>query len=188
MIHKFINTPSKPQIALPGPALSEDLSISDIWAQEEMDTLYWYYVQSKKTKDTVSNILNQIKEAGHKMKSRIAVIQQLLQQEFISPVEFDDLMKYEDSQYEQEVKIASSSDSATKEESGVDVSDSSVVATVSQSDDITVSPTESRVGTTKVIKTFPTSFCAIAYLRRTKENSSCGCSRCSSSAALSSSA
>lgn len=100
-----------------------------------MDTLYWYYVQSKKSKD--GKIISQIKDAGHKIKSRIAVIQQLLQQDIISTAEYDDLMKYEDSQYEREVKIAGSCDSLTRDESGIEVSESTDVAT-NPPDDIKV--------------------------------------------------
>jgi timeless len=58
-----------------------------------MDTLYWYYVQSKKHKDIVGHIIKQIKDSGQKAKSRMAVIQQLLQQDIISQIEYDDLMK-----------------------------------------------------------------------------------------------
>lgn len=77
---------------------------SDVWAQEEMDTLYWYYVQSKNCPDLVGNIIKQIKESKLQAKSRIAIIQQLLQQDIISLHEFDALMKFEDSQYERETK------------------------------------------------------------------------------------
>jgi hypothetical protein len=71
-----------------------------------MDILYWYYVQSKKNKDMVGSIIQQFIESGHIAKSRIAVIQQLLQQDIISTEEFDELMKYEDSQYERDEKIS----------------------------------------------------------------------------------
>lgn len=71
----------------------KNIFYSDIWAQEEMDRLYWYYVQSKKHKDIVGHIIKQIKDSGQKAKSRMAVIQQLLQQDIISQIEYDDLMK-----------------------------------------------------------------------------------------------
>jgi hypothetical protein len=131
---------------------------SDVWAQEEMDTLYWYYVQSKKSKDTVGSILTMIKDAAHKMKSRMAVIQQLLQQDIITLSEYEDLMKFEDSQYEQEVKIESSSGSMTRRESGIDMSETSE----SQSDDITVRSIENRIENFDVIKVFFLSSCVIA--------------------------
>lgn len=90
-----------------------------------MDTLYWYYVQSKMFKDVVGNIINHIKDSGHKIKSRIAVIQQLLQQDIITLVEYDDLMMFEDSQYEKEAKTFCSGDSPSKDESGIEASENS---------------------------------------------------------------
>lgn len=105
---------------------------SDFWAQEEMDTLYWYYVQSKNSKDIVGCVINHIKESSHKMKSRIAVIQQMLQQDIISLVEYDELMKFEDSQYERDLKTPS------REESGVDMSETSQSEKSNKWDDIKV--------------------------------------------------
>lgn len=102
-----------------------------------MDTLYWYHVQSKKFKDIIGNVMDLMKDSGFKQKSRIAVIQQLLQQDVISTVEFDDLMKFEDSQYETEVRT-SSMDSVSKTESGIDVANSSEISIASQPDDIQV--------------------------------------------------
>ena len=103
-----------------------------MWAQEEMDTLYWYYVQSKKCPDVVGNIINQIKESGLKIKSRIAVIQQLLQQDIINLEEFDHLMKFEDTQYESEAKCSRSSEYLSRK----DVSKHSELSI--QTDDIKV--------------------------------------------------
>lgn len=109
---------------------------SDIWAQEEIDTLYWYYVENKKCKDVVGNIIDQIKDSAHKIKSRIAVIHQLLQQDIVTLAEYDDLMKFEDSQYEREVK--SSLGDSLKEESGIEMSHESEISVTSLPDDITV--------------------------------------------------
>lgn len=104
-----------------------------------MDALYWYYVQSKKTKDIVGSILKQIVDSGHKRKSRIAVIQQLLQQDIISLAEYDDLMQFEDSQFETEAIASPSGDSRSKEESGIDISDNSDISAFNQQpDDIKV--------------------------------------------------
>lgn len=111
---------------------------SDIWSQEEMDTLYWYFVQSKKCEDIVGKIINQIKESGQKMKSRIAIIQQLLQQDIISVLKFDHLMKFEDSQYEREVKTSDCNESSSKMGSGIDLSTESVISSIGQPDDIKV--------------------------------------------------
>jgi hypothetical protein len=98
-----------------------------------MDTLYWYYVQSKKHKDVVGHIIKQIKDSGQKSKSRMGVIQQLLQQDIISLLEYDEFMKFEDSQYEREAVT----DTHSKEESGIDV-ESSDLSVGNQPDDIKV--------------------------------------------------
>lgn len=45
-----------------------------------MDTLYWYYVQSKKNNDVVGKIVKLFSNNGNKLKTRISIIQQLLQQ------------------------------------------------------------------------------------------------------------
>jgi hypothetical protein len=103
-----------------------------------MDTLYWYYIQSKKHKDIVGHIIKQIKDSGQKTKSRMAVIQQLLQQDIISLIEYDDLMKFEDSQYEREVKTSAMADTQSKVESGIDISDNSESSFINQPDDIKV--------------------------------------------------
>lgn len=103
-----------------------------------MDTLYWYFVQNKKSNDIVGSIINQIKESGQKIKSRIAIIQQLLQQDIITVLKFDDLMKFEDSQYEREVKTSDWEESPSKVESGIDLSSESVASSNNQPDDIKV--------------------------------------------------
>lgn len=103
-----------------------------------MDTLYWYFVQSKKSKDIIGSIINQIKESGQKMKSRIAIIQQLLQQDIITVLKFDGLMKFEDSQYEREVKTSDWEESASKVDSGIHLASESVISSNCQPDDIRV--------------------------------------------------
>lgn len=106
-----------------------------------MDTLYWYYVQSKKCEDLIGNIINQFKESGHKPKSRIAVIQQLLQQDIISLVKCDELMKFEDSLYEREVTQAATPIST---ESGIKLLDKFERSVSPKPDDINVSFIRSR--------------------------------------------
>lgn len=103
-----------------------------------MFTLFRYYVQSKKHKDVVGHTIKQIKDSGQKAKSRMAVIQQLLQQEVISLTEYDDLMKFEDSQYEREAKTSGITDTPSKEESGIDISEGSEFGVNNQPDDIKV--------------------------------------------------
>ena len=96
-------------------------------------------MQSKKQKDIIGHIIKQLKDSGQKAKSRMAVIQQLLQQDLISLIEYDDLMKFEDSQYEREAKTSGITISPSKEEeSGIDISDSSETSTSNQPDDIKV--------------------------------------------------
>lgn len=64
------------------------------------------------------------------------MIHQLLQQDIVTLVEYDDLMKFEDSQYEREVK--SSLGDSLKEESGIEMSNESENSVASPPDDITV--------------------------------------------------
>lgn len=72
----------------------------------------------------------------------MAVIQQLLQQDLISLTEYDDFMKFEDSQYEREAKTSGITDSPSKEEeSGIEISESSEASVSNQPDDIKVSYT-----------------------------------------------
>lgn len=59
------------------------LPFNSSWTQEEIDTLYWYYVQSKTNADVVGKIVQLFNNNGNKEnkdKSRISIIQQLLQQ------------------------------------------------------------------------------------------------------------
>nr|AGZ88039.1 TIMELESS [Belgica antarctica] len=135
VIHKFINTPPKPRVSLPSPSSTEGVSINGIWAKEDLDTLYWYYAQSKKCDDVIGNIITQFKESGHKSKTRIAVVQQLLQQDIISLMKCDELMKFEDSLYEGEVTRANS---PANTESGIELSDKFKAVVSPQPDDIKV--------------------------------------------------
>lgn len=52
----------------------------EVWSKEETETLYWYYVQSKKNNDVIGSILELFRKSELRSKSRIAIIQQLLQQ------------------------------------------------------------------------------------------------------------
>lgn len=52
----------------------------DQWIKEEISTLYWYYVQSKKSSDIIGKIVNLFKNSNSKEKSRLSVVQQLLKQ------------------------------------------------------------------------------------------------------------
>lgn len=52
----------------------------DVWSKEEMDVLYWYYEESKFYSDVIGQIVKRLRESNFKLKYRIDVIQQLLQQ------------------------------------------------------------------------------------------------------------
>lgn len=58
-----------------------------------MDTLYWYYVQSKKSKDIVGKIVKLFRDNGNKHKSRISIIQQLLQQVNIQVIHYTVILR-----------------------------------------------------------------------------------------------
>ncbi|XP_050321701.1 protein timeless isoform X1 [Bactrocera neohumeralis] len=139
VIHKFINTPQKSPLSLPKTSLTELTKEHNLentvcaWTQEEMDTLYWYYVQSKKNNDVVGKIVKLFSNNGNKQKSRISIIQQLLQQDIITLVEYDDLMKFEDAEYQRALLTTPTS---TSTESGIELKNSSTFA--KPSDDIQI--------------------------------------------------
>ncbi|XP_053960229.1 protein timeless isoform X1 [Anastrepha ludens] len=139
VIHKFINTPQKNSLSLPKASLTELTKEHNLentvcaWTQEEMDTLYWYYVQSKKSNDVVGKIVKLFSNNGNKQKSRISIIQQLLQQDIITLVEYDDLMKFEDAEYQRALLTTPTS---TSTESGIDLKNSATSA--KPSDDIQI--------------------------------------------------
>lgn len=91
-----------------------------MWTKEEMDSLYWYYIQSKFCNDIIGNIINLFKTNLSKQRSRIDVIQQLLKQDIITSNEFDKLLMLEDSEYDQNVR---SPTPTTIQESIVDSND-----------------------------------------------------------------
>uniref|UniRef100_T1PGW4 Timeless protein n=1 Tax=Musca domestica TaxID=7370 RepID=T1PGW4_MUSDO len=139
VIHKFINTPQKSPLAASSASLTEltkehnmETAVST-WTQEEMDTLYWYYVQSKKNNDVVGKIVKLFGNNGNKQKSRISIIQQLLQQDIITLVEYDDLMKYEDAQYQRTLLTTPTSGTT---ESGIEMKDTAIAG--KPSDDIQI--------------------------------------------------
>lgn len=107
VIHKFINTPQQPTslphvpiIVKPITSITEPL----IWTKEEMDSLYWYYIQSKFCNDIIGNIINLFKNNLSKQRSRFDVIQQLLRQDIINSTEVNKLMMLEDSDHEQNAR------------------------------------------------------------------------------------
>ncbi|XP_055711913.1 protein timeless isoform X2 [Phlebotomus papatasi] len=141
VIHKFVNTPQQPPLELPNPAFSlepgqnGETVAPSVWTKEEIDTLYWYYVQNKKSGDVIGNILKQFQDNGTRHKTRIDIIQQLLQQDIITLLEFDDFMKLEDAHYERDIKTPGASTSTA--ESGIELKDN-LTPTNKPTDDIQV--------------------------------------------------
>ena len=82
--------------------------------------MYWFYVQSKKSEDTVGHIIKQYNDSVHVIKCRIDVIQQLLNQDIITLTEFDELMRFEDSKYQRAKKAELPKQNSTAD-SGCDV-------------------------------------------------------------------
>lgn len=105
----------------------------DTWTKNEIDTLFWYYVQCKKTIDVIDGIIKLFCNNGFTQKSRISVIQQLLQQDIIATNEYDDFMKSESVEYERNTNPADSND-----ESGIFLRETPIVVD-RISDDIQVS-------------------------------------------------
>ncbi|EDW12626.2 protein timeless isoform X1 [Drosophila mojavensis] len=138
VIHKFMNTPPKSPLTIPTTSLTEMTKEHNqehtvcTWSQEEMDTLYWYYVQSKKNNDIVGKIVKLFSNNGNKLKTRISIIQQLLQQDIITLLEYDDLMKFEDAEYQR--TLLTTPTSATTE-SGIELKES---AAGKPSDDVQI--------------------------------------------------
>ncbi|KAG4068427.1 hypothetical protein HA402_007947 [Bradysia odoriphaga] len=125
VINKFINTQQSSLVMTNARDVESKKCIEgntwDNWIKEEISTLYWYYVQSKKSRDIIGKIVKLFKNSDTKEKSRLSVIQQLLKQDIITLLEYDDLMKFEDIEYE---KRAKTSDSSSSGESGISVNDS----------------------------------------------------------------
>ncbi|KAL7742106.1 hypothetical protein ACLKA6_018351 [Drosophila palustris] len=124
VIHKFMKTPPKSPLTIPTTSLTEmtkehnqEHTIGN-WSQEEMDTLYWYYVQSNKSNDVVGKIVKLFTNNGNKLKTRISIIQQLLQQDIITLLEYDDLMRFEDAEYQRTLLATPSS---VCSESGIEI-------------------------------------------------------------------
>ncbi|XP_022222457.2 protein timeless isoform X2 [Drosophila obscura] len=126
VIHKFMNTPPKTPMTIPTTSLTEMTKEHNLehticsWNADEMDTLYWYYVQSKSTNDLVGKIVRLFNNNGNKVKSRISIIQQLLQQDIITLLEYDDLMRYEDAEYQRTLLTTPTS---VTTESGIEMKD-----------------------------------------------------------------
>lgn len=109
VIHKFINTPQPSPLTLSStlPEIGSQLLSGNLlgsWTQEEKDSLHWYYVQCKQSKCLVGDILRLFQENGNQQKTRVSIIEQLLEQDIISMAQYDELMKLENPDYERNVQ------------------------------------------------------------------------------------
>ncbi|EDW28988.1 GL19475 [Drosophila persimilis] len=126
VINKFMNTPPKTPMTIPTTSLTAMTKEHNLehakcsWNADEMDTLYWYFVQSRSTNDVVGKIVRLFSNNGNKEKSRISIIQQLLQQDIITLLEYDDLMRYEDAEYQ---RTLLNTPTSVTTESGIEMKD-----------------------------------------------------------------
>ncbi|XP_058060672.1 protein timeless [Anopheles bellator] len=126
VIHKFINTPQPAPLTLSTtlPEISTQLRTGNLlgWTQEEKDSLHWYYVQCRQSKCLVGDILKLFQENGNQQKTRLSIIEQLLEQDIIALAQYDDLMKLENPEYERNVQTpalsVASVDSAGRRDDG----------------------------------------------------------------------
>ncbi|XP_039278663.1 protein timeless [Nilaparvata lugens] len=93
VVHKFVNLP------VPQPAdhkkLKQGESLSSGWSKDDSKNLHKYYVKSACSSDPIGRVLNCFTESGVLNKTRIGVIEQLLKQDVISDLEFDEFIKKE---------------------------------------------------------------------------------------------
>nr|AVP27640.1 timeless [Laodelphax striatellus] len=93
VVHKFVNLP------VPQPADHKKLklgeSLNSNWSKDDSKNLHKYYVKSACSSDPISRVLNCFTESGVLNKTRIGVIEQLLKQDVISDLEFDEFIKKE---------------------------------------------------------------------------------------------
>lgn len=97
VIHKFINTPRSIPLILHSKEVDVPPSNhqKNEWNQENCDNLYWYYIQSANCVDPIGKVINLYTEAGICDKTRIGVIEQLLKQDVINGLQYNELMKKE---------------------------------------------------------------------------------------------
>jgi timeless len=100
VIYKFTNTtPQQSPLPIPNvlcatiAELTAETQKKVTWTFDEMDTLFWYYAQSKKTSDPLGNVVGLLKKNGDSEKTRKDVLEQLLKQDIIDKEEFQTLSK-----------------------------------------------------------------------------------------------
>ncbi|XP_055541852.1 protein timeless isoform X2 [Wyeomyia smithii] len=112
VIHKFISTPQPSSVTLTAtlPELTSQILAGnrlDSWAQEEKDSLHWYYVQCKQSETMIADILKLFQENGNHQKTRTAIIEQLCDQDSITLNRYDELMKIENPNHEKNLQVSS---------------------------------------------------------------------------------
>ncbi|XP_014260027.1 protein timeless isoform X2 [Cimex lectularius] len=98
VIHKFINMPRTISI-VPEKKDTSNTTVPALkvqeWSQEDCDCLYWYYVQSANGRDPVGDVIKLYSASGVTNKTRIGVIEQLLKQDVITGIQYNELMEKE---------------------------------------------------------------------------------------------
>lgn len=79
-------------------SVCHSLPFSIVWTKEEIESLYWYYLQAGRQGDVdpIGAIIRLYAANDQLVKTRIPVIQQLLLQDIITLDEYDDHMAAED--------------------------------------------------------------------------------------------
>lgn len=100
VLHKFVRNPSCSKANSSMQAEGRHISpISEAnkteWTKEDSNNLYWYYQQCSSCEDPIEAIINMFENSGVHDKTRISVIQQLLQQDVINERQYDSYMERE---------------------------------------------------------------------------------------------
>lgn len=67
------------------------------WPQEDLNTLYWYYIESRNSDDVIQSIIDKYMENEGRVKSKIEVVRQLYKQNLINRNLHDKLLASENS-------------------------------------------------------------------------------------------
>ncbi|XP_026280946.1 protein timeless isoform X2 [Frankliniella occidentalis] len=101
VLHKFVKNPSCSKVSTTSKH-SEGRQISPIsegnkteWTKEDSNNLYWYHQQCSGCEDPIEAIMNMYENNGVHDKTRISVIQQLLQQDVINEHQYGSYMERE---------------------------------------------------------------------------------------------
>ncbi|XP_034230550.1 protein timeless isoform X3 [Thrips palmi] len=100
VLHKFVRNPScskaNSSMQVEGRHVSPISEANKTeWTKEDSNNLYWYYQQCSSCEDPIEAIINMYENSGVHDKTRISVIQQLLQQDVINERQYDSYMERE---------------------------------------------------------------------------------------------